>query len=154
LSREPRASRPRFPGYGIHEEADGMLPWSWAVERLAAARNYWVGSTNADGSPHAAPVWALWWEDAVVFSTGADSRKGRNIARDPRVVVHLESGDEVVILEGGIERTTTDDAYADAYEAKYALRPEPGDGWLALAPSRALAWRERDYPQSATRFDF
>jgi hypothetical protein len=154
VSREPRASRPRFPGYGITEAAEGMLAWSWAVERLETARNYWVGSVNADGSPHAAPVWALWWDDAVVFGTSPTSRKGRNLAREPRVVVHLESGDEVVILEGRIGTVATDEAFADAYEAKYAHRPDPGEGWLALAPARALAWRERAYPQSATRFDF
>jgi pyridoxine/pyridoxamine 5'-phosphate oxidase len=109
---------------------------------------------NADGSPHAAPVWGLWRGDAFVFGTGAESRKGRNLARDPRAVVHLESGDEVVILEGSIATVATDEAFADAYEAKYDHRPEPGEGWLSLSPSRALAWRERDYPQSATRFDF
>ena len=154
MSRGPRASRPRFPGYGIAEASAGMLPWSWAVERLEAARNYWVTTVNADGSPHAAPVWGLWRDDAVVFGTGATSRKGRNIARDPRVVVHLESGDEVVILEGRIEAVATDDAFADAYHAKYEHRPDPGEGWLSLPPTRAFAWRERDYPQSATRFDF
>jgi PPOX class probable F420-dependent enzyme len=154
VSREPRASRPSFPGYGIAEAAEGMLPWSWAVERLESARNYWVASVNADGSPHAAPVWGLWRDDAFVFGTSPESRKGRNLRREPRVVVHLESGDEVVILEGRIETVRTDDAFAEAYHAKYDHRPEPGEGWLSLAPARALAWREHDYPQSATRFDF
>jgi hypothetical protein len=37
---------------------------------------------------------------------------------------------------------------------KYDYRPEPGEGWYSLAPRRALAWREEDYPRSATRFDF
>jgi hypothetical protein len=43
---------------------------------------------------------------------------------------------------------------ADAYEAKYDWRPEDGEGWFRLQPRRALAWLERDYVKSPTRFDF
>jgi PPOX class probable F420-dependent enzyme len=153
-----RSSRPQFaPGYGISADAAGMLDWSWATERLSASRNYWIVTSGADGSPHAMPVWGLWFDDAVVFGTSAESRKGRNLARDPRVVVHLESGDDVVILEGRVERIALDDAIADAYGAKYEFRPDPGqggDGWFRLRPSIAYAWREQDYPSSATRFSF
>ena len=131
-----------------------MLDWEWAVERLDGARNYWICTAGADGGPHAAPVWGLWHGDGVVFSTSPDSAKGKNLARDPRVVVHLESGDEVVILEGTVERITLDDELADAYAAKYDFRPEPsGDGlWYRVRPSAAYAWTEQDFPRTATRF--
>ncbi len=157
MSVEPRLSRPRFPpGYGISETPDGMLSWTWAEERLASSRGYWVVSTGSGGAPHAAPVWGLWADGAVVFSTSPESRKGRNLERDPRAVIHLESTDEVVILEGEVVRITLDDALADAYEAKYAFRPEPGaDGlWYRLVPRRGYAWLEEGYPRTATRFDF
>ena len=39
----------------------------------------------------------------------------------------------------------------DAYEAKYDYRPDQERMWL-VRPTLAFAWRERDYPQSATRF--
>lgn len=156
---EPRAERPSFPqGYGVHESADGLLDWSWAEERLRAARNYWVCTTRDDGRPAAAPVWGVWLDGAVLFGTNPESVKGRNLARDPRIVVHLESGDEVVILEGvvepaGEERRRT---LADEYERKYGYRP--GDdqvaGFHQLRPQRALAWLETDYPRTATRFVF
>ena len=153
-AREPTATRPAFPpGYGISEEAEGMLPWSWAAERLEASRNYWIVTAAADGRPHAAPVWGLWLDDALLFGTSPDSRKGRNLARDPRVVIHLESGDEVVILEGEVDRARVDDRTADAYDAKYGLRP-PGEELLRLRPRIAFAWLERDYPKTATRFAF
>lgn len=133
-----------------------MLDWGWAEERLAASRNYWIVSTRPDGAPHAAPVWGLWLDGAVVFSTSPESRKGQNLERDPRVVVHLESGDEVVILEGRVGRVSADDELADAYEAKYSFRPEPGSDspWYGVAPKRAYAWLERDYPRTATLFEF
>lgn len=155
---EPAGRRPSFPpGYGIPVDEKGVLAWSWAEERLEAARNYWIVTACPDGRPHAMPVWGLWIEGAVVFSTSPESRKGRNLARDPRVVVHLESGDKVVVLEGEVERTSLDDALADAYEAKYAYRPEPGrpEGlWYRLRPRVAYAWLEQDYPRTATRFEF
>lgn len=152
------ASRPRFPEvYGISEDSAGLLDWSWAVERLTSARNYWIVTAAVDGRPHAAPVWALWLDDSVIFGTSPRSRKGRNLVRDPRVVVHLESGDEVVILEGSVEPASLDDHIADAYETKYAFRPDPAvrtEGWFRLRPSLAYAWLERDYPKTATRFTF
>ena len=55
---QPKASRPHMPGYGILDanSGKGLLPWSWATERLAKARNYWVATTRPDGNPHAMPV--------------------------------------------------------------------------------------------------
>jgi hypothetical protein len=154
-SPAPTASRPHFPeSYGISEESAGLLDWSWAVERLTKSRNYWIVTAGADGRPLAAPVWGLWLEEALVFGTSPESRKGKNLVRDPRVVVHLESGDEVVILEGSIERASIDHRIADVYKAKYDFRPEPGEGWFWLRPSVALAWLENDYSKTATRFTF
>jgi hypothetical protein len=146
--------RPDFgPDYGISEEEEGMLAWSWAEERLAAARNYWVVTAAADGEPSAAPVWGVWADGAVYFGTNPRSRKGQNIARDPRAVVHLESGDEVVILHGEVELSEVAATILDAYEAKYDYRP-PGKSLFRLQPRRALAWLEKDFPNTATRFDF
>jgi general stress protein 26 len=139
--------------YGISEGEDGMLLWEWAEERLAASRNYWIVTSDAEGEPSAAPVWGVWADGAVYFGTNPRSRKGKNLLRDPRVVVHLESGDEVVILHGEVEIHEVDDSILDAYEAKYGYRP-PGTKLFRLRPRRALAWLEADYPKTATRFDF
>jgi pyridoxine/pyridoxamine 5'-phosphate oxidase len=149
-----RRRRPKFePGYGISADEDGMLDWSWAEERLLASRNYWIVTASSEGEPSAAPVWGVWADGAVYFGTDPNSRKGRNLARDPRAVVHLESGDEVVILHGEVELSEVDEAILDAYEAKYGYRP-PGTRLFRLRPRRALAWLEAEYPKTATRFDF
>ena len=75
------------------------FPWSRAEEVLASARNYWIGTSGPDGRPHAAPVWAVWLNGLLYFSTGRESRKGRNIAANPAVAVHIEGkAGEVVIL--------------------------------------------------------
>ncbi len=44
-----------------------------------------LATVRADGSPHLAPVWFLLDGDDLVFNTGQDTVKGRNLARDPRV---------------------------------------------------------------------
>lgn len=155
--REPKAvTRPDMaPSYGLSSEPEGMLPWGWAVEQLVASRNYWVCTTRPDGRPHAAPVWGLWRDDGVLFGTSPASIKGRNLAHDPRLLIHTESGDDVVIVEGVVANVPFDAAAADAYEAKYAFRPPASDGgWNLLRPALALAWREADFPRSATRFTF
>ena len=136
--------------YGVPDDEGGLLPWSWAEERLVSAHNYWVATSG----PHASPVWALWRDGAVVFSCSPRSRKARELARDPRVVVHLESGDEVVIVEGEVQRVVADAVLIDEYERKYAYRADPGEGWYRVVPRRVLAWTEPGYPRDATRFDF
>src|SRR5579883_2552413 len=95
---EPQAERPGIDrAYGIQAGAEGLLPWHWAEERLIGSRNYWVCTTRPDGRPHAMPVWGVWSDGAFFFSTGADSVKGRNLAANPALTVHLESGDECVV---------------------------------------------------------
>src|SRR3954468_22320223 len=97
----PISSRPLMPdGYGVPEHDEGLLEWSWAVERLTAARNYWFCTTRPDGRPHAMPAWAAWVNGTLYFDGSPETRRGRNLAQNASIGVHLESGDEVVILEG------------------------------------------------------
>src|SRR4029453_8584 len=160
MGRAPTCRRrPGFgPMSGIHNAPDGMLDWAWAEERLARSRNYWIGTADEDGRPRSAPVWGVWIDDSVGFGTNARSRKGRNLDRDPRVLVHLESGDEVVILEGEVDAIDVTGEISDAFGQKYDWRPAPvadeSTRWYRLRPVAAQAWLERDYPKTATRFDF
>lgn len=157
---EPRRRRPPFKGYGLSESDEGLLPWSWATERLEQARNYWVSTARPDGRPHAMPVWGIWLEDAFFFGSGRDSAKSRNLAANPAIVVHLESGDETVILEGVGEPVLDKELERridEAYGPKYDFTPDASgdsDPWFAVRPKRAYAWSERNYVASATQFDF
>ena len=123
---EPVAARPCMPGYGLlpSDEGRGLLPWSWAEARLVAARNYWVTTNAADGTPHTMPVWGVWLDDAFFFSTGRQTRKARNLAERPDCVICPERADEAVVLEGRAEEVTataTLGRVADAYRAKYPM---------------------------------
>jgi general stress protein 26 len=157
---EPRRRRPPFKGYGVPGTEEGMLPWGWAVERLVAARNYWVATTRPDGRPHSMPVWGIWLDDAFFFGSGRESAKSRNLAANPAIVVHLESGDETVILEGLAEPVVDDELERrvdEVYGTKYDFTPDSSgesDPWFVVRPKRVYAWTESGYPGSATQFDF
>lgn len=49
-----------------------------------------LATVRADGRPHVAPVWFTLDGDDVVFNTGRDSLKARNIRRDPRVAITVD----------------------------------------------------------------
>ncbi len=161
-TKTPKASRPTMPrDYGIAKGAKGRLEWTWAAERMAAAKNYWIVSVRPDGRPHAMPVWGVALDDTVYFSTAPNSRKGLNLAANPAVVVHLESGDETVVLEGTAVLVTdaaTLNRFDDAYAAKYGgIRPArdmPGSSFYRLELAVAFGWAESSFPNSATRWTF
>jgi general stress protein 26 len=147
--------------YGVEVSKDGLLPWSWADERLAKARNYWISTAGSNGKPHAAPVWGVWFDGGLYFGSDANARKTRNLRAQPDVVMHLESGDEVVIVEGKADFTNLKAIPAQvipAYAEKYAVQLDAPDApqgpMIRIVPSVVLAWREADFPKTATRFVF
>lgn len=153
MPREPRLVPTRFdPSYGITGEAEGAS-WLATEEQIAASRNYWLSTVREDGAPHAKPVWGHWVAGALWFGSGGVA--ARNLARDPRVSVHLESGDDVVILEGTVEVRSVPADVLQAYAAKYTMKAEdfPTDGdWYRLEPRTAFTWLEQDYPKTAARW--
>ena len=138
---EPVAGRPRMFG---RTASSTPMPWSWAEERLTRSANYWVATTRPDGRPHSRPVWGVWHEGALWFSTG--SLAAGNLERSPEVTVHTESGDEAVIVEGVAE--PVDDVerlrpVVDLYNAKYSwdLTPEAPPGpFYAVRPRVVFGW--------------
>lgn len=157
---EPTPTRPLIPAaYGVPKDGSGgeLLPWSWAIAQLEAARNYWICTARPDGRPHAMPVWGVWLGGAVWFSTGDATQKARNLERERRTVVHLESGDDVVILEGEAEAVVDEAEFervAGAYEKKYGERPPAGSPLFAFQPRSAYTWRLADYPGSVAGWTF
>ena len=57
-------------------------------------------SLNADGSPHANAVGATWSDERFWFVTGLDTRRGRNLARDPRCVLAVSLRELDLVIEG------------------------------------------------------
>jgi len=158
---EPAASRPYMPGYGAPKDKKGLLPWSHVTERMAEAQNYWVCTVSPDGRPHSTPVWGLWLDDRLYFGGGPQTRRNRNLAENPAVCVHLESGSDVVILHGDAQELREPDRslvirLIEISKKKYGYAPKPEDyeapGTYELRPRWALAWKQ--FPKDATRWRF
>jgi hypothetical protein len=159
--RVPAAGRPKMPkGYAISRRRKGLLSWPRAATRLLKSRNYWVVTAQRNGRPHAVPVWGVWVDGAVCFGTDRGSRKAKNLAQNRALVIHLESGDDVLILHGSAEEVKDRGRLGridEAYRKKYQMRLDEAPGNLvvyALRPRVALAWRERDFNRRATRWKF
>ena len=165
---EPVAERPYMPDYGVDGPAWEPLPWSWAAERLADNRNFWVVTVSADGRPHALPVWAVWAEaeHRLAFSCGPRARKARNLAANPRCAVMVDDTVDCLSLEGQadlVERDDRREQWIDRYLVKYqpmspALNAEFVRQHLLFefVPERALAVieREEEFSTRATRWRF
>jgi Pyridoxamine 5'-phosphate oxidase len=161
----PKASRPHAPGYGLPKTSDGLLPWKWAVDRLTKSREYWIATTRPDGSPHVMVVWGLWWENAFCFSTGSQSRKARNLEKNPHCVICNEHADEAVIVEGVAERMRDVPRirkFLSIYERKYKFDmsgmavemislKEP---IFVVRPRKVFGLAEKTFAKRATRWKF
>ena len=159
---EPKASRPIMPGYGLSgaSEGEGLLPWSWAVERLAGARNYWLSTVRPDGRPHSMPLWGVWFDDAFWFNTGSQSRKAQNLAASGHCVIATEGAEECAIAEGEAKRV--EDAgeferFVSVYKDKYSWSlAESKDPTFVVRPSVVFGFIEaaEHFTKSATRWSF
>ncbi|GEM_PF-2065852 len=138
-----------------------------ALARFRAATSYWLATTRPDGRPHTAPIWGVWMDDAFWF--GTSGQKASNLARMPYAVIHLDSGEDTVILEG--EVTTIDapssfiDRVAIAYQSKYVngqtgapyqLRREIGTSGniYRCDPERGHAWLQGAFEETLTSWNF
>jgi nitroimidazol reductase NimA-like FMN-containing flavoprotein (pyridoxamine 5'-phosphate oxidase superfamily) len=158
----PTASRPYIPGYGIPKDKKGLLPWSHVIERVANAQHYWICTVAPDGRPHATPVDGLWLDDRLYFGGSPQTRRNRNLAANPAVCVHLESGMDVVILQGYAHELRAPDRsltvrLAEASQKKYGygMKPEQyekADGIYVFRPRVVFAWKQ--FPRDATRWRF
>ncbi len=164
--QNPPAGRPSMSQvYGLDAGNDdlALMSWAWVTEQMENARSYWVGTTRPDGRPHVMPVWGVWIDDVFYFGTAPDAVKARNLASNPAAVVHLESGDDVVIVEGRAQKMVEMDAelyervaaaYAPKYDGFAPNSPSVNEPLYAVHPQVVFAWLEHDFPRTATRWQF
>jgi PPOX class probable F420-dependent enzyme len=114
-----------------------------------------LGTVRADGRPHVAPVWYVVDDGAVVFTTGSDTVKGRNLRRTGWATLSVDDDAppfSFVVLEGDVE--ISDDlaavrAWAARIGGRYmgARRAEeygdrngvPGELLVRLVPARVVS---------------
>ncbi len=95
-----------------------LMDWSLIEHRLAQGvsqapdsggpnrHTCWLATINGDKSPHVTGVGALWFDGSFWFETGERTRKGRNLARDPRCTLSLATQEFDLVVEGVAERVT------------------------------------------------
>jgi len=70
--------------------AHKMTDEEWRAFVSNGTRTGKLSTVRADGRPHVAPIWFLLDGDDLVFNTGKDTVKGRNLARDGRVALCVD----------------------------------------------------------------
>jgi hypothetical protein len=125
--------------------------------RLAAARTYWLCTTTA-------PVWGVVTGRILYLYSERRTVKARSLAADPRMVVHLESGEDVVIVRGTAQDlgnpaqvpevvAALSAKYTGQDDRKYLPDADPAfDVVYAISPQSAMMWRLADYEASQRRW--
>lgn len=170
----PKIIRPQFPE-GYLTAPKTLLTWEVVEQKLVEAVHYWVctirpsETDKASGlqtlvRPHAMPTWAVWVGGKLYFDGSPETRRMRNLARNPYATAHLESGEQPVIVDGLVTALPSVSAefgvsLATAYRAKYAAlgyAPEPDQwqngGLYELAPHTVIAWTK--FTDDPTKFVF
>lgn len=163
-TKRPKPSRIQAPGYGFPETTKGLLPWSWAEQRLKKSHNYWITTVKPDSAPHTMVVWGLWQDGRFLFSTGSQSRKARNLAQNPKCIVATEHAHEAIIVEGVAEIAdiAARRKMLPAYERKYKFdMSSMKDGILSMKepvfsvrPQVVFAMWEEYFQSKSTRWKF
>src|SRR5438874_2120470 len=158
------------------------IPWSRALTALEAPATkpgeaggpttYWLATVRPDGRPHVAGVGALWVDGRFYFTSGAGTRKSRNLAKNPNCMISVSLRDLDLVVEGTVVRVTDEptlrrlaELYATqgwparvadgALTAEYSAPsagPPPWDLY-AVTPSTAIGVASAE-PYGATRWRF
>ena len=160
----PKASRPHASGYGFPKGTKGLLPWSFAEQRLKKSHNYWITTVKPDRSPHTMVVWGLWQDGRFLFSTGSKSRKARNLAKNLHCIVATEQAHEAIIVEGiaEIADVASRKKFLPVYEKKYKFDMGGMKGDIlsmkepvfAVCPVIVFAMWEKHFQSKSTRWKF
>ena len=109
---EPKAEQ-NLDGYGAP-----LIPWTKIRERLEQGftqvpgsggpdrHTYWLATVRPDGRPHVMPLGVDWMDGALYFSTGANTRKAKNLAHNPQCVITIATHDFDIVVEGRATRVT------------------------------------------------
>jgi hypothetical protein len=153
-----KTKRSMMKDYG---NPDTLNEWECLREQMINADNYWLCSSRPDGSTQAEPVWGAMLDENFYFASGQRSVKIRDIGPNTEIAVHMESGDDTVIMEGRAA-LMNDLAIAERLAPIYATKSFYKltatellkNGLYRLEPSLILAWEGSDFRKTATRWVF
>jgi hypothetical protein len=165
----PRVTRPKFP-VGYVDRPASFLTWEWVAAQLTESKHYWLCSVRPPssgaqgGRPHVVPRWGVFIDDTFYYDGSPETRHARNIEENPYVSLHLESGSEVIIMDGrsaaaGKPSSELANRLSKAFKKKYkelgyAPKPDNWDhgGLFVFTPSQCIAWS--NFTKDPTKFVF
>jgi PPOX class probable F420-dependent enzyme len=122
---------------------------------LHGTRTAKVATVMKDGQPHVMPVWFVLDGEDLVFTTGAESVKGRNLRHDPRVALvvddetppfafvhirgHARIGEDLAELLRFATEIGSRYMGADRAEEFGRRNAVPGELLVRVAPERVIA---------------
>lgn len=95
-----------------------------------------LSTVGADGGPHAAPV-MVWFEgDDLRFETEPDSRKFKNLSRNPRVAITVFGPPKWgLVVRGRAEVLTPRGPPGSREQAQILVHPESKVSWRRKEPT-------------------
>ena len=132
-----------------------------AAERdafLAHEHTCRVATVDAGGAPHVAPLWFVWDGEAFWLNSIVRSQRWVNLARDGRISVVVDAGEDyaelrgvelsgTAVVVGEVPRTSAPDLVLNEIERRYGAKYRGGvfeaDGrhaWLRITPDKIVSW--------------
>jgi len=116
---------------------DAPIPWSRALDELnkfetGPGVSCFLSTTGPDGRPHATGIGAVWLYERFYFTSGAGSRKSKNLAGNPNCALAMTLSEMDLVLEGTASRVS-DEQTLDRVAAKFNEQ-----GWPATVKDGAL----------------
>jgi len=158
-----KISRPKLPkGYVDHPISE--VPWEHVEKRLTESINYWMCTVRPNGQPHVVPRWGAYLDGKLYYDGSAETRHAKNLEKNEHVTLHLESGNDVVIMDGISQPASKPNlelaqrlsaVYCAKYESDgYAPKPDQWDegGLYVFTPRQCLAWTK--FFENPTKFVF
>jgi hypothetical protein len=161
--KTPKVTRPKFPK-GYADNPVSYVDWNWVAAQLTESKHYWLSSVRPNGTPHIVPRWAVYMDGKIYYDGSPETRHVRNIEANPNICVNLESGTEVIMLEGvsgaaGKPSAELATRLSAEYKRKYkelGYAPEPdswdGGGLFVFTPRQCIAWTK--FNENPTKFMF
>lgn len=132
----------------------------------AQARAFLVESRHAiaavlrpDGAPQLSPIWFLYENEKLYFSSGLSSAKYRQLSRDPRIALCIDAGhpDARAVVISGTAQIITDESPErtdlewrilrryhetdeDAHRYEASVAEDGPDALVVVSPERIIGW--------------
>ncbi len=121
------------------------------IDKLLKTEICYIATTKADGSPHIAPIWFVYYRGKIYFETDKTTFKFKNIKRNNKIALCF-GGRETLIIEGFVKWTKEHETkvpfrkllwekYGDDMDDSYITEKTL---IFEVIPQRKLSWHYAD----------